>query len=266
MTHASIVHVADIHFGCEDKQALQALADALPGIDPALIVVAGDLTYRARKREFEAAGAWLATLQRPIVLTAGNHDAPYFNFDRLFDPFDDFHRSFAESGVQTYQDDAFSIVSLNTARGVQARLNWAHGVITVPQAQAAAARLREMRKDTGDGGAVRIVVCHHPLLVPAGAPIKTSTRGGPEAAEIFAHAGVDLVLSGHLHRPFAQAFPFGDRNTWSVGCGTLSERQRGAPASFSVLTRTEKSVAVTPWHVNAGVAEPTETRTLPLRR
>ena len=187
---------------------------------------------------------------------------PYLNlYDRLFDPFDDFDRSFAESGVQTYQDDMFSIVSLNTARGVQSRLNWAHGVITVPQAQAAAARLGQMRK-----GAVRIVVCHHPLLVPAGAPIKTSTRGGPEAAEIFAHLGVDLVLTGHLHRPFAQAFPFGDRHTWSIGCGTLSQRQRGTPASFSVLTRTEGGVEVTPWHVNAGVAEPTETQKLPLRR
>ena len=266
MTNKSIVHVADIHFGCEDKQALKALAEALPGIDPALIVVAGDLTYRARKSEFQNAGAWLATLQRPIVLTPGNHDAPYFNLDRFFDPFDDFERSFADSGMQTYQDETFSIVSLNTARGVQTRLNWAHGVITVPQAQAAAARLREMRQDTGNGRAVRIVVCHHPLLVPDGAPIKTRTRGGPEAAEIFAHAGIDLVLTGHLHRPFAQAFPFGDRNTWSVGCGTLSERQRGTPASFSVLRRTEKSVEVTPWHVVDGVAEATETQTLPLRR
>lgn len=260
MTHASIVHVADIHFGCEDRAALAALANALPRIDPALIVVAGDLTYRARRREFAAAGEWLATLGRPIVLTAGNHDAPYFNFDRFFDPFDDFERSFANSGVQTFEDDAFSIVSLNTARGIQPRLNWAHGVIDAHQTAAAVAQLKAMRADT-----VRIVVCHHPLLVPHGAPIRTSTRGGPEAAEAFAHAGVDLVLTGHLHRPFAQAFPFGDRKTWSVGCGTLSQRQRGAPASFSVLTRVPGGIDVTAWHVEKDVAAAAETRRLDLR-
>jgi len=262
VTTPSIVHVADIHFGCEDTQALTALADALPAIDPALIVVAGDLTYRGRKREFEAAEAWLATLQRPIVLTAGNHDVPFLNlFERAFAPFDGFDRGLAGSGVQTYQDDAFSIVSLNTARGIQTRLNWAHGVIGVAQAQAAAARLSEMRQ-----GTARIVVCHHPLVLPPGAPIRTRTSGGPEAAEIFAHAGVDLVLTGHLHRPFAQPFPYGDKNTWSLGCGTLSHRQRGTPASFSVLTRTKTGVDVTPWHAMDGVATPTETQRIPLRR
>ena len=262
MTTASIVHVGDIHFGCEDAQALTALANALPGIDPALIVVAGDLTYRGRRSEFEAAGAWLAALQRPIVLTAGNHDVPFLNlFARAFTPFEDFDRNLADCGVQTYEDDAFSIVSLNTARGMQTRLNWAHGVITAEQARAAAARLGDMRP-----GTARIVVCHHPLVLPPGAPIRTRTRGGPEAAEILAHAGVDLVLTGHLHRPFAQPFPFGDKKTWSLGCGTLSHRQRGTPASFSVMTRTAGGVEVTPWHAVDGVATPTETQRIPLRR
>ena len=258
----SIVHVGDIHFGAEDTRALNALADALTHINPSLVVVAGDLTYRARRGEFVAARQWLASLGLPVVLTAGNHDIPYYDLvARAFSPFAAFDRNFSNSGVRSLQNEAFSIVTLNTARGMQTRLNWAQGVISVPQAQAAAAELSAMRR-----GAVRIVVCHHPLILPAGAPIKAYTRGGPEAAEIFVHAGVDLALSGHLHRPFAQAFPFGDRNTWSVGCGTLSHRQRGAPASFSVLTRTEGGVEVTPWHVNAGVAEPTETQKLPLRR
>jgi 3',5'-cyclic AMP phosphodiesterase CpdA len=262
VTNPSIVHVADIHFGCEDARALDALAAALPAIDPALIVVAGDLTYRGRKREFEAAAAWLTTLGCPIVIAAGNHDAPYFNLvDRVLEPFHRFDRSFAERGVQTYQDDAFSIVSLNTARAVQMRLNWAHGVISTTQALAASARLAEMQKNTA-----RIVVCHHPMMVPDGAPIKTRTRGGAEAAEIFAQGGVDLVLTGHLHRPFAQAFPFADRKTWSIGCGTLSHRQRGTPASFSVLTRTPGGVEVTPWHAMDGAAHPTETQRIALRR
>jgi predicted phosphodiesterase len=44
---------------------------------------------------------------------------------------------------------------------------------------------------------------------------------------------VDLVLSGHIHAPFAWPYPFGDGRTYAVGAGTLSVRERGVPASFN---------------------------------
>jgi predicted phosphodiesterase len=46
---------------------------------------------------------------------------------------------------------------------------------------------------------------------------------------------VDLVLSGHVHAPFALPYPFADERTYAVGCGTLSVRERGVPASFNMI-------------------------------
>ena len=60
-------------------------------------------------------------------------------------------------------------------------------------------------------------------------------RGGKRAAHRFVEAGVDLILTGHIHAPFAMAFPHGDERTYAVGAGTLSIRERGAPAGFNLI-------------------------------
>lgn len=260
MTH-TIALLADIHFGCEDKRAIDAFAAALPAIDPDVVVVAGDLTYRGRRHEFEAAERWLATLKRPIVIAPGNHDVPHYNiFSRLLSPFARYDSHVHEDGMQLFHDETVSIVTVNTVRGIQARLNWAHGVISREQADEAA---RELHK--APTGAARLVCCHHPLVAPQGAPIKTSTKGGPQAGALLAAAGVDVVMTGHLHRPFAEPLPFGDRKTWSVGAGTMSERQRGDPPGFTTLSRTPGAMRMVIWDAGETVAKPREAITLDLR-
>jgi predicted phosphodiesterase len=70
-------------------------------------------------------------------------------------------------------------------------------------------------------------------------------RGGERAARRFCNAGVDLILTGHIHAPFAMALPHGDGRTYAVGACTLSIRERGAPAGFNVIEADESEVQVT---------------------
>ena len=70
-------------------------------------------------------------------------------------------------------------------------------------------------------------------------------RSTPAAAKACAAAGVDLILTGHLHVPFAEALPFGDRRTYAIGCGTLSLRERGFPPSFNLIETEPDCVRVT---------------------
>ena len=86
-----------------------------------------------------------------------------------------------------------------------------------------------------DPGERKIVVVHHPLLEIPGGPMTGRVRGGEHAAERLVLAGADLVLSGHVHTPFVQAMPYGDRRTFAVGAGTLSQRLRGEPPGFNVI-------------------------------
>jgi hypothetical protein len=90
-----------------------------------------------------------------------------------------------------------------------------------------------------------VVVCHHPLTEMMGAPMTGRVWGGTAAAQRLAEGGADLVLTGHVHVPFALAYPFADERSYAVGAGTLSVRERGAPAGFNRIEADETTVTVT---------------------
>lgn len=50
--------ISDLHFGCEDPCLIDELMGSLEKIRPQLVVVSGDITQRARKRELLAARAF----------------------------------------------------------------------------------------------------------------------------------------------------------------------------------------------------------------
>ena len=91
------------------------------------------------------------------------------------------------------------------------------------------------RLDDAAPGAIKLVACHHPLVELAHGPMTGNVRGGLHAARRLAEAKADLVLTGHIHSPFMMPLPFGDGQTQAVGAGTLSVRERGAPAGFNMI-------------------------------
>ena len=226
-----LAHLSDIHFGGENGPAVAAATQMLNAQAFDLVVVTGDLTRYAEAAEFEAAAAWLKEVEAPTLVTPGNHDAPYLAWaERVFAPFRRYERAIGPAPAQVYLAGEFAVRGLNTARGAQPRLNWSKGQISRRQVRAAV--------DWFEGSApecVRIVACHHPLTEMIGGPMTGRVCGGEAAARDFAEAGVDLVLSGHIHAPFTWPYPFGDGKTYAVGAGTLSVRQRGVPAGFNVI-------------------------------
>jgi 3',5'-cyclic AMP phosphodiesterase CpdA len=226
-----LAHLSDLHFGGENVRAAAAAADYVDGGGFDLMVVSGDLTRYGEPQEFAAAARFFGRLKGPSLITPGNHDAPYFAVaERLFAPFGRFEAAFGPSGEQTYLAPGLAVRGINTARGVQPRLNWSKGQIAPDQVEGALAWFAGVPPD-----AARIVVCHHPLAEMIGGPMSARVWRGAAAARTFAEAGVDLVLSGHIHVPFVWPYPFADGRTYAAGAGTLSVRERGAPAGFNVV-------------------------------
>ena len=226
-----LAHLSDIHFGGENAQATAAARDWVNGGRFDLTVISGDMTRYGEPQEFAAAAEWLAGLQGPHLVTPGNHDAPYFALaERLFAPFRRFEETLGPAREQSWLAPGMAVRGVNTARGVQPRLNWSKGQISPGQVARALGWLG--RAKWGD---VRIVVCHHPLDEMIGGPMTARVWRGSAAARAFAEAGVDLVLSGHIHAPFAWPYPYADGRTYAVGAGTLSVRERGVPPGFNVV-------------------------------
>ena len=231
MNHAvTLFHVSDIHFGAEDRAALDWFASEVARHRPDAVICTGDLTMRGTRRQLAEAGEWLGGLGVPVSVEAGNHDMPYYwePLSRLRQPLARFlairrqvHSELAVDGV--------ALVSLKTVSRAQLRLNWSKGCVR----PAALARTLARLHGTGEAG-LRLVACHHPL-VEADTQGTASTRGGKQALAALARAGAHVVLSGHVHDPFDKLVEIEGRVMRLIGAGTLSQRVRVTRPSYNRL-------------------------------
>lgn len=229
-----LFHASDVHFGAEDRAALDWFAGLVRDEQPDAVVVTGDLTMRARSHEFAAAAAWLESLGRPVTVEVGNHDLPYFNlWARFVTPYRRYRA--LEAMIERPLDlPGLTIVPLKTTARFQWRLNWSKGHVSARALREALALVEAVPQ-----GHRVLVACHHPLI-EAGTRASSRTRGGAEALMALAMAGADAVLSGHVHDPFDISHPNGAGAMRLIGAGTLSERVRESAPSFNEIRIGEK--------------------------
>lgn len=227
-----IFHFSDIHFGLEDRAALDWAASCLREEQPDALVITGDLTMRARRREFAAACQWIQSLEVPVTVEVGNHDMPYFNLiERFVAPYRRF-RDVQNVLERELTLPGLAVVPLKTATRAQWRFPWSNGWVTD---SALAATLSAI--DALPQGTRVLVTAHHPLTEhdPRG---KRLTINGTKAMEELARRKVLAILTGHVHDAFDIEQPTPAGTLRMIGAGTLSQRVRSSPPSFNELTVT----------------------------
>ncbi|KTE28231.1 MULTISPECIES: metallophosphoesterase [unclassified Sphingopyxis] len=225
-----LFHISDLHFGLEDRSALDWFARCVRVEHPAAVLITGDLTMRARSREFAAACDWIAALDVPVTVEVGNHDLPYFNpVARFFRPYARIRR--IEGLVERELDlDGVAVVPLKTTARAQWRLDWSKGWVTRRALDRTLAAI-----DALPAGTDVLVTAHHPL-VEAGTKGRALTRGGERALTELAARGVAAVLTGHVHDAFDLLKETSAGPIRMIGAGTLSKRLRSTPPGFNELT------------------------------
>ncbi|TFW09533.1 metallophosphoesterase [Oxalobacteraceae bacterium OM1] len=240
----TVLHFSDLHFGTEIVAARDAALLAARRIQPDVIVVSGDITQRARQREYLAAKTFLDLLPgRAKLVIPGNHDIPLLNLPaRVLRPYAGYVRTLgAPEGV--WNDRMTAVVALNTTTPFR----HTRGRVPVPAFRAMA---EQARKRIGPDG-VLIAVIHQPFVTAQPEDADEVLMNAPEAARLFAELGVDAALSGHVHYPLLRTtladFPELPRPFVLCGAGTtFSHRVRqGAPNSFHAMrvVRGEGAVA-----------------------
>ena len=226
---ALIFHLSDIHFGLEDNGALDWVKQEIAEQRPDAVAITGDLTMRARHREFEAATRWIRSLDAPVTVEVGNHDMPYFNpFERFFAPYRRF-RGMSDLVEKELDLPGLSIVPLKTAVRAQPRLNWSKGWVTGAALDETLAAI-----DALPPGKRALVAVHHPLR-EVGTEGTALTRNGGKALAELAKRPVAAVLSGHVHDAFDIMEDTENGPVRMIGAGTLSKRTRSTPPSFNEL-------------------------------
>lgn len=221
-----IAHVSDLHLGAHDPVAVETLPADVAAVRPALTVVTGDLTMRARVPQFHAARALLDRLPAPRLTVLGNHDVPLVGPARVLAPYARYRR-----WIESDLDPVVEVPGL-TALGLQSmpRWRWKSGRVSDRQAGLVRSVL-----GTAPPGTVRLLALHHPPRTGGLGVL----AGRARLFRAIAAAQVDLVLAGHTHLPMSRCFTVrgSGRRQVEVNAGTATSVRvrRGVGRSWTVI-------------------------------
>lgn len=236
----TIAQISDIHFGRHIDAVAEDLRQDLWALRPDAVLVSGDLTQRAKSREFRQAQEFLQTLPNVAIVVPGNHDIPLYNlWHRFALPLSRYKKAIDPDLTPTWSDDELAVMGINTARSLTLK----NGRISYWQM----ARIRQYFCSQGAADRFKVLVTHHPFLAPT-AQGKGVGRYRRTLA-VIEPCGLDLLLAGHFHMSYVA----GAHNVYLaeapsilvLQAGTaISDRTRGEPNAYNWLQVEKGRVAL----------------------
>ena len=238
----ALLQISDTHFGTEQPLVVEALLRLAHQLQPAVVILSGDITQRARRAQFDAAREFAKRISTSaLVAVPGNHDIPLFNVvARLFYPYAGFERAFGNNLEPEWRDSEVMVICVNTTRASRHK----DGEVSAEQILRVSKRLA-----TATRRQLRIVVTHQPVHVLRSSEIHNRLHGHYEAIKVWSDAGADIIMGGHIHLPYIaplhEAYTDLSRRCWVVQAGTaVSTRVRARhPNSVNVITRADAKMA-----------------------
>lgn len=205
----TIAHLSDLHTGSQYfvSNLLDRTLVEVNDLTPDIVVVTGDLTSMGYRQEFREAREYLDRLTcKDVLVVPGNHDSRnvgYAHFERLFATRETVVR---KNGVTVVGVDSTE-PDLDNGRIGRHRYAWIREAFT------------EQPHD------LKVFMLHHHLLpIPGTGRERNVVNDAGDVLEVLIDCGVNLVLSGHKHVPWAWRL----EDMYVVNAGTVATlRLRG---------------------------------------
>ena len=222
----TIAHISDLHCGAADfmPNLMERALGEINELEPNLVICSGDLTGAGFKPEYALAKSYLDRIEcDAVVVIPGNHDSRnvgYVHFEEMFGERNSVLRL-----------DGVCVVAVDSSEP-----DLDHG-------QIGRGRYRWIEEQFAPEANLKIFVLHHHLLpVPGTGRERNIVYDAGDAIECLQRAGVNIVLSGHKHVPYAWRL----ENLFVVNAGTVSsQRVRGnTRPCYNVIEITDGHVDV----------------------
>lgn len=262
-----ILHLGDLHYGGPaDIRQHEALEEMIPDLRPDAIVVAGDVSQRARHGELQRGRAFLkhAAETAPVLVQPGNHDVqwwwrPLIPFGKAA-IYGKYRRYFGAELSPTLAVPGAVIASALTSHGLAwGSLTFNPRDMTVkghlPRKEVE--RVRQIFAAAPPGDA-HVLVVHHNVL-RGDISHRMGLSRWRQAQRRIGETGADVVLCGHDHQEGADVL---ESRVVVSTTGTLSNRTRGGrPACFNFVSIEPTAVQVTffRWEEDRGRFRPSDT-------
>ena len=237
----TIAHLSDFHFGTELAGVAAELVPDVIAQRPDLVAFSGDATQRALEGQYLVAREYLDRFPRPIIAVPGNHDIPLYNpLSRAFGPRKGYRTHIDRNTEPTWFNESVALMCVDTTR----HYFWKDGRVSTEQ-------LERIRRGFASAapGACRIVMMHHPCVVPPEFPIHNRVDNAERCIDVMSSSGVELVLAGHMHdafvvrtivRPPQRPTPI----ILSQAGTAISDRRRSQPNSYNLVRITDATIEV----------------------
>jgi 3',5'-cyclic AMP phosphodiesterase CpdA len=238
-----LAHISDLHFGRQNPQLVEGLLQSLDQIQPKLVVISGDLTQRARTREFRAARAFLDGLRWPFLVISGNHDIPAYNLaERFINPWKKWRRYLDLPLEPTIQSESYIAIGVNTTRRSSSFFDWSRGRINDTQVRAIAEYFDAQENQSKK---LRVLVIHHPFWLPEKYRHRDTIAGRDMAFTAMKKAGVDIVLGGHIHIAYTRVLE--GMIISHAGTAISNRLLENSRNSFKIIRGNRKNLTVETW-------------------
>src|SRR5580765_6186468 len=204
----TIIQISDLHCGTQFflPNLLERAITEVNDLEPDIVVCSGDLTTFGFKEEYALAKNYLDRIDcESVVVIPGNHDSRnvgYVHFEELFGD---------RSSV--LHKDGVTVVAVDSTEP-----DLDHG-------QIGRGRYPWIEEQFSGEARLKVFVMHHHLLpVPGTGRERNIVYDAGDTIECLQRSGVDLVLCGHKHVPYAWRL----EDLFIVNAGTVSSlRLRG---------------------------------------
>lgn len=230
-----ILHLSDLHFGTEKSDCMAAIRKFCLEHQPEAVVVSGDLTQRARYKQFYDCRQFLESLNLPYLVVPGNHDIPLYHiWNRIFSPFMRYEMFFGRM-EKTLETANFYLIGVNSIR----RRYHTRGHISLKQIQQIDQLLKQAPSDK-----IKLIVAHQPFYTPPNDPhgVKDCPMLGRMALSSWSKNGLNGLLHGHLHQSAVydlnQIYNLGaNHRVMDIHAGTATSYRlhHGLPNSLNVI-------------------------------